>query len=404
MQCGFVEECFIMRNREEYDRDVSELKSHKGTLTHVRGVKRSCELNKLNGYHVTENFSTDIMHTVLEGIVPIELGCILYVLVTEKWLLTLDQLNKLVIEFWGIINVDVHKRPPQLNRIMPPGDGLSPSMKAIQCWALLKYLPLIIGDKVPGDDIHYRFLLHLSDLVDHVFAPRFTRGTVAYMKQLIKEHLAMFGELFGDRVNLKPKHHFLVHLPTIVMKSGPLVGMSCFRYEMKNSFFKRSAHIVCNFINICKTLAYRHQHFAMYSILSNAYKRDCFIVGQSQCLPVASILQGSVTTSLFETLGTGPRDDVAVAYRLKRDTYEYKTGQFFLCDSVDDEHVFGEAVFFVCRTDDDRWHIIVRVFETLAMLNIFTAMQFVIKFHSLVLFLICLLYWTIMLFAPKEAY
>lgn len=133
MQCGFVEECFIMRNQEEYDRDVSNLNSHRGTVTHIRGVKRSCELNKLNRFQVTENFSTDIMHKVVEGTVPVEVGCILYVFVAEKRLFTLDQFNKLIIEFWGIINVDVNKRPPQLNRIKPPGDGLNLSMKVTQC-------------------------------------------------------------------------------------------------------------------------------------------------------------------------------------------------------------------------------------------------------------------------------
>lgn len=364
MQCFFTEDCFCMRTREEYDRDVSKLTSLSGTVNHVRGVKRSCELNKLNGFHVTENYSNDVMHSVLEGLVPIELGCILFALISEKRLFSLDQLNRMVIEFWGTINVDVHKRPPQLNRILAPGEGLNPSMKATQSWALLKYLPLIIGDQVPGNDVHYKFLLHLSDLVDHIFAPRFTHGTVVVLKELITEHLALFVKLFGSQVTLKPKHHFMVHLPTIIIKSGPLVGMSCLRYEMKNSFFKRSAHIVCNFINISKTLAYRHQHYAMYSIMSNAYKRGCFVVGQSQCLSVASVLQGAIECALCETLDVESTDDVVVTYKLKRDSYEYKTGHFFLCGYNNDEHVFGEAVCFVCRTDEEQWHIVMRMFDT----------------------------------------
>lgn len=88
------------------------------------------------------------------------------------------------------------------------GGGLSPSMKATQCWGLLKYLPLIIGDMVPADDEHYLFLLHLAELVDLIFAPRFTKGMVGYMKNLIADHLAMFVGLFGDEVSIKPKHHF----------------------------------------------------------------------------------------------------------------------------------------------------------------------------------------------------
>ena len=61
-----------------------------------------------------------------------------------------------------------------------------------------------------------------------------------------------------------------MHLPSIVLKCGPLVGMSCLKYELNNSFFKRSAHIVCNFSNICHTLAYRHKQRALFALLSNA--------------------------------------------------------------------------------------------------------------------------------------
>jgi hypothetical protein len=238
MQVGFVEECFQMRSRCEYDKDVLSLKQANQTSCHVRGVKRYCELNNISGFHVTKNFSNDIMHTLLEGVVPLEIGCVLFCLITEKRLFTLSDLNEQVTEFWGLINVDKKKKPPCLNRVMPPGSGLSPSMKATQCWAFLKYLPLIIGDKVPVGDVHYKLLLHLSELVDLAFAPRFTFGLIEYMKEIIKEHLTMFVELFGDRVCIKPKHHFLVHLPTIVMKNGPLAGMSCLKYELKNSFFQ----------------------------------------------------------------------------------------------------------------------------------------------------------------------
>jgi hypothetical protein len=84
-------------------------------------------------------------------------------------------------------------------------------------------LPLIVGDKVPVGNEHYKFLLHLSKLVDLAFAPIVTRGSVTYMKKFIRDHLTMCADLFGDRVTLKPKHHFLVHLPTIVIKIGPLV-------------------------------------------------------------------------------------------------------------------------------------------------------------------------------------
>ena len=107
---------------------------------------------------------------------------------------------------------------------------------------MLKYLPLTIGDKIPEGDEHFELLLHLSEMVDLTFCTRFTPGMVSYMKAFIADHLTMFVKLYGTQVTLKPKHHFLVHLPTIVLKSGPLIGMSCLKYELKNSFFKEFTH------------------------------------------------------------------------------------------------------------------------------------------------------------------
>lgn len=229
IQLCFTEDCFKMRSCSEYDKDVQALKSAQEPLYHVRGVKRVCELNSLNGFHATENFSLDIMHIILEDVVPVEVGCVLFSLINVKRLFSLADLNERVTEFWGMINVDRKLKPPHLNEILPPGNGLTPSMKATQSWALLKYLPLIVGDKVPVGDEHYRLLLHLSEVVGLAFAPCFTAGLVSYFKELIRDHLAMFVELYGDRVRLKPKHHLLVHLPTIILKSGPLVGMSCLK-------------------------------------------------------------------------------------------------------------------------------------------------------------------------------
>ena len=77
---------------------------------------------------------------------------------------------------------------------------------------------------------------------------------------------------------LRPKHHLLIHLPSVIAKSGPLIGMSCMRYELKNYFFKRSAHTVCNFTNICFTLAKRHQQRALCSVLSQSHIRDSYCI------------------------------------------------------------------------------------------------------------------------------
>jgi hypothetical protein len=50
-------------------------------------------LNKIDGFHVTENWSLDIMHIVLEGIISVEIGCVLYGLCVECKLIDIDTVD-----------------------------------------------------------------------------------------------------------------------------------------------------------------------------------------------------------------------------------------------------------------------------------------------------------------------
>jgi len=236
-------------------------------------------------------------------------------------------------------------------------------MKAVQYWALLKYLPLAIGCDVPCDNEHWKFLLHLSLLVDLIFAPRFTDGMVMYMSEIIAEHLALFVSLYSnEHIRLRPKHHLLVHFPTIVLKSGPLIGMSCMRYELKNSFFKRSAHIVCNFTNICRTLAYRHQQHALHSLLSNSHMRNVVSVTGHTLLSADSLPFCDVLVYRF---GIMPTDSVAVADRMSVASVQYNKGHFVMLYRDDfGDPVFGKIIKFVSVSGDVEWQVVVEHVQT----------------------------------------
>jgi len=83
--------------------------------------------------------------------------------------------------FFNKNTVDKHNRPPHLHQAELPGNGLSPSIKAVQMWALLKFLLIVISNAIPHSEPHWLFLLHFSELVDLIFALRFTVGMVAYL-------------------------------------------------------------------------------------------------------------------------------------------------------------------------------------------------------------------------------
>jgi len=166
------------------------------------------KLTILHGFQVTENFVLDPMHTLLEGVVPFELHCILTQLVNVKGHFSMADLNSRLHSFFEKNSVDKGNKPPTINPLQTSQTVLSPSMKAVQMWSLLKYLPLFTGNLVPADDLHWLFLLQLCELVDFVFAPKFTKGMVAYLREIISDHLRAFQSLCGHICKLKPKRHF----------------------------------------------------------------------------------------------------------------------------------------------------------------------------------------------------
>jgi len=66
-----------LRYREQYSQQLKCLQD--GTLTTKDcGIKTSCLLNTLQYFHITDNVTVDVMHDLLEGIIPYELKLILH--------------------------------------------------------------------------------------------------------------------------------------------------------------------------------------------------------------------------------------------------------------------------------------------------------------------------------------
>ncbi|KAI2643064.1 hypothetical protein H4Q32_029533 [Labeo rohita] len=145
-----------------------------------------------------------IGHDVFEGVVAYDLYIYLRHFIKEKKWMTFQQLNRRIRQFMYLgsdgssVPSDVVKRGKKIGG------------QAIQNWCLLRLLPIIIGDKI-------------KDTQDQVH---------------IQEYLETRKHLFPSD-KLKPKHHYLLHYPSLIMRLGPLVHLWTMRFESKHSYFKR---------------------------------------------------------------------------------------------------------------------------------------------------------------------
>ncbi|KAJ8364594.1 hypothetical protein SKAU_G00134250, partial [Synaphobranchus kaupii] len=198
------------------------------SLPYVMGVKRSCILNSLQYFNTCENFSVDIMHDILEGVVQYEMKLLIRHLIDNYT--TSEEIDRRIKSFnYGYM--EQNNKPPAVKLGEDSNHlGLNPGVKStIQSWCLLRNLPLIFGDLVCPDDQHWYLLLLLLQIVNIVFSPMLSKGITIYLKHLIAEHHRLFKHLFPKK-KLLPKHHFMVHYPTCILKIGPLLLLKMSSY------------------------------------------------------------------------------------------------------------------------------------------------------------------------------
>lgn len=97
---------------------------------------------------------------------------------------------------------------------------------------LAKNLPLIIGHSLDKNESCWQILLTMKQILEIVCSTKITQGTCQYLEVKINEYLTALTEKFPKSMN--PKHHFLLHYPSIMRKIGTLWNISYLRFESKN--------------------------------------------------------------------------------------------------------------------------------------------------------------------------
>ena len=83
----------------------------------------------------------------------------------------------------------------------------------------------------------WQLILLLRELTEFVCAPSLSESQIAYIKVLIEEYVEMRQEVF-QYVNLRPKHHYLLHYADLSLQFGPHIHTWTVCFERKHSYFK----------------------------------------------------------------------------------------------------------------------------------------------------------------------
>ena len=320
----------MLRTEESYTQDVAtnDLSS--------TGVSSYSYFSDLSYFSVVDNYARDTMHDMLEGVIPMEVKLVLQDFIDEDYI-SLEEVNCRISSFsYGF--PDTQNRPNIIKASALANPKGASGQKAAQMQCLFKFLPLMIGDKIPEDSEPYELLLCLLEIYKLVIAPSISTAATYALKRLIEDHHRLFLDLYPD-VGLTPKAHHLVHYPTAIRQLGPLSPFSCIRYEGKHKPLKHFGKISNNFINIEKTIATKHQVAQAHGFILNedVEFRGVEIHGQD----VMNAIE--MTDAEREVAGYVVNDAVVVVKSAVVNGYEYRPNSLVIVAWGSDYPEFGEV-------------------------------------------------------------
>lgn len=257
-----------VRTPDSYKNDVRT----SYTNTNARGVIKDSFLNELKYFHVANpGLAPCIAHDFYEGILPNDLIFIINYWVKQKYI-SFSLLNS------RLNNVSFAHR--LCNVKMPLISKKKICGNAVQNMKLLQILPFAIFDKIDYLDPVWAMFLCLREISNILLAVKLSIGQVAKLNSLIHEYFDFRQSLFPDRT-LKPKHHFVMHYPSLIQQFGPLRHVWTLRFESKHSYFKNIVRHTGNFKNVAKTLSEKHQLLQALRFSEGTFFSDKIIADQA---------------------------------------------------------------------------------------------------------------------------
>lgn len=167
------------------------------------------------------------------------------------------------------------------------------------------------------------------------------------LSYLIADHHEMLLKIYPEK-KLTPKHHFLVHYPTALVKCGPPCRYWCMRFEARHNFFKKVSRVTNCFKNIAKTLAKRNQLALAHDLLTNTVFMCRPVVGPSSEKLVGSMEAGK---ALGDYLKLSNSETVYVAKWVQIGHYVIKPKCVVLLQMMDGIPDFGLVEIIVSIKD-----------------------------------------------------
>ncbi|XP_064466198.1 uncharacterized protein LOC135377593 [Ornithodoros turicata] len=162
----------------------------------IYGVKATSPLLDITYFDVSLQLPSDLMHDLIEGVVPHVLQQVLNGLITHS-VLTYSDLDRVAAFNYGFH--DRKNKPEPLARAFVQGHA-SCKGTASQMGRLFYLFSIIFGDILPKDNQDWEIYLKLRDVVGLGFADELPRDHIAYLQDSITFFLTAFTERYPAKM------------------------------------------------------------------------------------------------------------------------------------------------------------------------------------------------------------
>lgn len=126
------------------------------------------------------------------------------------------------------------------------------TMSSSEMLTLTTYFGILLGDLVPENEPSWIFYAIILEILEILLGRFFSKVKIEYLQTLIEQHHILFRQIFNT--HLKPKYHFLLHYPRIIVLIGPPRNFWAMRFEAYHKLLKCTAKAVTSRKNLLITM------------------------------------------------------------------------------------------------------------------------------------------------------
>lgn len=196
MQNIFDESQCVLRSEARLESQYERMDSSPALAQHYSvnyGLDRKSILSAFPGFKVTEQLPQDLMHILLEGVMP----NVKYLLqhYIAKGLITVAQINSRIMECeYGS---QVKDKPEPINpESLKDKLGKHVSKDAAKMWMLFRMFPFILKDIIDDSEKPFQVFELLMKMSSLLLAPVISYENISLLQRLIKQFLMDFKDVF----------------------------------------------------------------------------------------------------------------------------------------------------------------------------------------------------------------